>query len=227
MVGENTAVTGGSFLIEKMPDPSAIWTRGDDKHSEWGGQKLALKDMKPHYLNDFIINVFETQGAFANWEVNTNPFEGGSDHTPFLKANIPGLLLWHFTDQFYHTDNDRIDKVSKETMKNVGTAALVSAYTLINADEKTAQELILILKASAEIRLKKEFELSKAAIAAGKSKSEEEEILNAWSDWYQKSIDTVSDIISKEDKKIPMEISKAQAEIGKLKGSLVQALDAK
>jgi hypothetical protein len=32
MVGENTAVTGGSFLIEKMPDPSAIWTRGEDNH---------------------------------------------------------------------------------------------------------------------------------------------------------------------------------------------------
>jgi hypothetical protein len=36
MVGENTEKTGGSFLIEKMPDPSAIWTRGTDKHSEWG-----------------------------------------------------------------------------------------------------------------------------------------------------------------------------------------------
>lgn len=224
MVGENTAVTGGSFLIEKMPDPSAIWTRGDDKHSEWGGQKLGLKDMKPHYLNDFIIDVFESQGTFANWEVNTNPFEGGSDHTPFLRANIPGLLLWHFTDQFYHTDNDRIDKVSKETMKNVGTAALVSAYTLINADEKTAQELISMLVASAEIRLKKEFELGKTAIASGKPKSEEEEILNAWSDWYKKSIDTVSDIVPKGNKEIPIAISKAQADIEKLKVSLIQSL---
>lgn len=46
MVGENTAITGGSFLIEKMPDPSAIWTRGNDKHTEWGGRKLKLSDMK-------------------------------------------------------------------------------------------------------------------------------------------------------------------------------------
>ncbi|RYG46082.1 MAG: M28 family peptidase, partial [Chitinophagaceae bacterium] len=27
MVGENTSKTGGTFLLEKMPDPSAIWTR--------------------------------------------------------------------------------------------------------------------------------------------------------------------------------------------------------
>lgn len=54
--------------------------------------------MKPHYFNDFIINTFKQQGEFANWKVNNNPFEGGSDHTPFLRADIPGLLLWHFTD---------------------------------------------------------------------------------------------------------------------------------
>ena len=54
-----------------MPDPSAIWTRGNDKHLEWGGKKLALKDMKPHYLNDFIIAMFQQQGNYANLKVNT------------------------------------------------------------------------------------------------------------------------------------------------------------
>ena len=32
MVGEDTKKTGGTFLIEKMPDPSAIWTRGRSSH---------------------------------------------------------------------------------------------------------------------------------------------------------------------------------------------------
>ena len=40
MTGEDTKKTGGTFLIEKMPDPSAIWTRGDEHHSEWGGRPL-------------------------------------------------------------------------------------------------------------------------------------------------------------------------------------------
>lgn len=38
MVGENTELTGGTFLIEKMPDPSGIWTRGGEKHTEWGSR---------------------------------------------------------------------------------------------------------------------------------------------------------------------------------------------
>ncbi|TLF46429.1 M28 family peptidase [Maribacter aurantiacus] len=194
MVGENTNITGGSFLIEKMPDPSAIWTRGNDKHTEWGGEVLSLKDMRPHYLNDFIIHNFRQQGEFANWEVNTNPFEGGSDHTPFLKANIPGLLLWHFTDQFYHTDNDRIDKVSQKTLQNVGTAALASSLQLVNADEKTALWILSILEKESFERLENEFEQSQVAIEKGSNFKFEKQILSAWEEWYNKAYGSVIDI---------------------------------
>lgn len=223
MVGENTAVTGGSFLIEKMPDPSAIWTRGKDKHSEWGGEVMKIEDMKPHYLNDFIIDIFEQQGARANWEVNTNPFEGGSDHTPFLDANIPGLLLWHFTDQFYHTDNDRIDKVSQETMKNVGTAALVSAYTLINADVETGSQLIQNTLNAATERLNAEYSISKVDVFNGENPEKEIEILKTWSDWYLKSLQSISDV-APNDENLKQQISDAELVLKDLTISLVEQL---
>lgn len=226
MVGENTALTGGSFLIEKMPDPSAIWTRGNDKHSEWGGEVLSLAEMKPHYLNDFIINNFEKQGAYANWEVNTNPFEGGSDHIPFLDADIPGLLLWHFTDQFYHTDNDRLDKVSKETLKNVGTAAIASALTLLNADKSTALAVLKNIEIAATNRLAIEFELSKAAMAKNSNFKEQIKILSAWEDWYHKTMETVRDLHTGSDESLNTAIEAAQQNLKSLvqkqKGKLRQ-----
>ena len=40
MTGEDTAKTGGTFLIEKEPDPSAVWERPSDPHSEWGAGKV-------------------------------------------------------------------------------------------------------------------------------------------------------------------------------------------
>ncbi len=213
MVGENTAVTGGSFLIEKMPDPSAIWTRGNDKHSEWGGEVMKLSDMKPHYLNDFILTNFEKQGDYADWEVNTNPFEGGSDHMPFLKANIPGLLLWHFTDQFYHTDNDRIDKVSQETLKNVGTGALVSALTLLNSDTDTALGQLANLKKVAENRIEEESKLSLENIRAGAKIGQEVQIIEAWRDWYLKAMQTLTDMESSPSGKLAQAIESAQKEL--------------
>lgn len=215
MVGENTAITGGTFLIEKMPDPSAIWTRGKDRHSEWGGDTMKLKEMKPHYLNDFIWTNFQKQGEFANWEVNTNPFEGGSDHIPFLKADIPGLLLWHFTDQFYHTDNDRIDKVSKETLKNVGTSALVCALILLNADTDTALSLLSTIKKAAQKRLDEEFELSLKSIKSGATINNELKIINAWQDWYLKSIRTLKDMDYGSSQKLSKAIKAAQKDLKK------------
>ena len=196
MVGENTAITGGTFLIEKMPDPSAIWTRGNDKHSEWGGRKLKAKDMKPHYLNDFVIDRFKAQGKRANWVVETNPFEGGSDHVPFLRGNIPSVLFWHFTDQFYHTDNDRIDKVSKSTLKNVGTAALISGLELINSDKNSAKKVLSTIEKSAVARLNEELKQGKLAIQKGDSLKTQVQIINAWEDWYLKSVQTATDMVS-------------------------------
>jgi aminopeptidase YwaD len=223
MVGEDTQKTGGTFLIEKMPDPSAIWTRGNDKHTEWGGSKMTLDQMKPHYLNDFLIDKFKAQGKRANWMVATNPFEGGSDHVPFLKADIPSVLFWHFTDQFYHTDNDRIDKVSKTTLKNVGVTALIAAYTLLNADEKTAKLILLNLEKAAVNRLNEELKQSKIAIYEGAAESVQIEIINAWKDWYQKSFATTLDLVS-EEKIMNKEIEKSQKRIAAISSEIIEKL---
>ena len=196
MVGENTDITGGTFLIEKMPDPSAVWTRGNDKHTEWGGRKMSLEQMKPHYLNDFLINRFKIQGQRANWVVKINPYEGGSDHVPFLNGNIPSVLFWHFTDQFYHTDNDRLDKVSKTTLQNVGIASLVSAYTLLNSDDNLARETIKHIESSAIERLNEELKQGKLAMERGYDLKTQIAILEAWKDWYTKAIASVKDMVT-------------------------------
>lgn len=214
MVGEDTEKTGGTFLLEKMPDPSAIWTRGTDKHSEWGAGHVSEKDLFPHYFNDFVFDICKEQGRYANWEVRFNPFEGGSDHTPFLQNKIPGLLMWHFTDVFYHTDNDRLDKVSPTTMKNVGISALTVAYTLITANRNTALQTVEQVKKDALLRLKTEFELSKKEIAGGADKDSEKHILQTWGNWYNGAVSSVQQmLINSRDEKIGLAIQKANTEL--------------
>jgi hypothetical protein len=194
MTGEDASKTGGTFLIEKMPDPSAIWTRGEDKHSEWGGSPLAKKDLVPHYYNDYLLARCLDEAAQTGWIVKTNPFEGGSDHTPFLQFRKPGALFWHFTDQFYHTDGDRIDKVSRQELVNVGTAALVSVLTLASADGPTARALVAEQERMAIARLDTEAKLSRAALAAGGDRAKEEDILRTWTDYYVAALHTMTDI---------------------------------
>ncbi|MEP6689501.1 MAG: M28 family peptidase [Gemmatimonadaceae bacterium] len=195
MVGEDTKATGGTFLIEKMPDPSSIWTRGDDHHTEWGGgAPLTKQDLVPHYFNDYLLARCLEQAATNGWVVRTNPFEGGSDHVPFLRAKRPGVLFWHFTDQFYHTDNDRLDKVSATELKNVGVTALVAALSLTTADGQSARFAIADLERAARERLGRELALSKSAITAGGDAATERDILATWAAYYVSALATTTDI---------------------------------
>ncbi|HEX8030856.1 MAG TPA: M28 family peptidase, partial [Vicinamibacterales bacterium] len=112
MTGEDTSKTGGTFLIEKEPDPSALWERPSDPHSEWGAGKVDPAIVRGSFLNDLHLAVALRRARATKWVVRTNPYEGGSDHTVFVTAKIPALLNWHFTDRYYHTNLDTIDKVS-------------------------------------------------------------------------------------------------------------------
>jgi aminopeptidase YwaD len=194
MTGEDTKKTGGTFLIEKMPDPSAIWTRGDDHHSEWGGSPVTKAQLVPHYYNDYLLARCLDQASTTGWVVRTNPFEGGSDHTPFLQFKKPGALFWHFTDVYYHTDGDRIDKVSVSELTNVGNAALAAVLTLTSADGETARELVAEIERAAVARLDTELALSRAALAAGGDRAKESDILRTWTDYYVAALHTMTDI---------------------------------
>jgi len=194
MVGEDTEKTGGTFLIEKMPDPSAVWTRGEDHHTEWGGSPLRVDQLTPHFFNDYVLRRCLDQAAVTGWVVRTNPFEGGSDHVPFLDAKKPGLLFWHFTDVYYHTDGDRLPNVSPRELANVGVSALVSALTLASADGATARALVTELRRAALARLDAEAALSATAIANGGDRSKEQLILKTWADWYERAIETTAEI---------------------------------
>lgn len=194
MVGEDTEKTGGTFLIEKMPDPSAIWTRGDDHHTEWGGRPLTKAQMTPHWFNDYVLGRCLEQAKRTGWVVRTNPFEGGSDHTPFLEAKKPGLLFWHFTDVYYHTDGDRLDKVSARTLANTGTSALVAALGLVTADGATARAVIGETERAALARLATETKLSADSIAKGGTADEQRDIVATWALWYDGALERTAEI---------------------------------
>ena len=184
MVGENTALTGGTFLIEKMPDPSAVWVRGEDQHSEWGGSPIAASAIRPYWFNDFARQRCLDRASTTGWVVKSNPFEGGSDHTPFLTAQIPAVLFWHFTDQFYHTDRDRIEMVSATTLGNVGNCAL-SIGLLLTAGTSAITRAAASELANVAIReLRTQGELSTKAIQGGATVASERTIIEAWRDYY-------------------------------------------
>jgi aminopeptidase YwaD len=173
MTGQDTAKTGGTFLIEKMPDPSAVFDRPSDPHSEWGAGKVDPAWVRGHLLNDLHLAVALRRARDTLWIVRTNPYEGGSDHTVFTRAGVPALLNWHFTDRYYHTNLDTIDKTSAATMGNVATAVATTTMFLASADATDQESLTSLIDGAARARM-----------ATEKSNAASAEILAAWTKWY-------------------------------------------
>ena len=180
MTGEDTAKTGGTFLIEKQADPSAVWARPSDPHTAWGAGEVKAAELKGSLLNDVHLAICRRRAKDTGWIVKTNPYEGGSDHTEFKSAGIPSLLDWHFTDRYYHTNLDRPDKTSPAEMINVGVAVATSAWFLASASEQDALATVRLIGDAAAAR-----------IALERSQAATPEILEAWRKWYGEALDSV------------------------------------
>jgi aminopeptidase YwaD len=181
MTGEDTAKTGGTFLIEKQADPSAVWPRPSDPHTAWGASEVKASELKGSLLNDLHLAVCLRRAQDTGWVVKTNPYEGGSDHTEFKNAGVPSLLNWHFTDRYYHTNLDRPDKTSPAEMVNVGVSVATSAWFLASATDADARAVAALLDRAAADRLALEQRQGASA-----------EILDAWRRWYAEARQTVT-----------------------------------
>ncbi len=181
MTGEDTTKTGGSFLIEKEPDPSAVWFRPSDPHTEWwGGGDYRADALEGSLLNDLVLASCLRRARDTGWNVQTNPYEGGSDHSIFLQAKVPALLATHFTDRYYHTNLDRADKTSPAEMANVGISMGTAAMLLASAGEEEALAVADLVAAAAERRL-----------ALEATQGAEPAVLDAWRTWYRKALESV------------------------------------
>ena len=180
MTGEDTRKTGGTFLIEKQPDPSAVWQRPSDPHTAWGASDVKADSLKGSLLNDLHLAVCLRRAQDTAWVVRTNPYEGGSDHSAFGAAHIPALLDWHFTDRHYHTNLDRPDDTSPAEMTNVGVAVATSAWFLASATPRDIGPATALIFRAAEDRL---------ALERGQGATPE--ILDAWKKWYTEALDSI------------------------------------
>ena len=185
MTGEDIIKTGGTFLIEKNPDPSAVWARPSDPHTEWGAGTVSKAELHGNFLNDLHLAVALRRARDTGWVVRTNPYEGGSDHTTFTRAGVPALLNWHFTDRYYHTNLDTIDKVSAAEMQHVGIAVATTAMFLASVDATDVAPTKKLMEAARDARFETE-----------KKNNATTEIMDAWQKWYEEAIASVDRFVS-------------------------------
>ena len=199
MTGEDVKKTGGSFLVERYPDPGAVWERPWDPHSEWGSGNVRADSLKGDLINDAHLFVVRQVAKRTGWVVKTNPYEGGSDHTVFGSAGVPSVLDWHFTDRYYHTNFDTPDKTSSEEMRNVAVASTASAWLLASAGPEMATDVAEVVAAAGRARINVEMaeggKLAAAATDSAAARARETTIVAAWRKWYAEAVRSASRLV--------------------------------
>lgn len=199
MTGEDVAKTGGAFLVERWPDPAAVWDRPWDPHSEWGRGNVRAESLRGDLINDVHLGICRLVASREGWVVSSNPYEGGSDHTVFGSAGVPSVLDWHFTDRYYHTNMDTPDKTSGAEMRNVGVAVAATAWLLASADEAMARDIAAFVEASGASRVAFEERegqrLADASADPAAALETEATILAAWRQWYEEAVRSVDRVV--------------------------------
>ncbi len=202
MTGEDPSKTGGPFLIEKAPDPTAVWARPSDPHTEWGESETKAESLKGTLLNDVFLAVCLLRAKTTGWVVRTNPYEGGSDHSVFLADGVPAVLAWHFPDRFYHTSLDRPDKTSPAEMRHVGISVAAAGLLLAGAPEADAMDVAGLIEAAARGRLALEDRQGRTLLPPGggadheAAVARERAVHDAWVRWYAEALRAVPDLLT-------------------------------
>jgi Zn-dependent M28 family amino/carboxypeptidase len=98
-----------------------------------------------------------------------------------MNAKVPSLLNWHFTDRYYHTNLDTVDKVSAVEMQHVAIVVGTTALFIASARNADLPPMLDLIKAARDARIETEKQNGAAT-----------EILEAWRRWYDEAFDSVS-----------------------------------
>ena len=134
----------------------------------------------PHYVNDVAENFFvymgETNrssmlapgrgvpypkavvapsGTDDNFVYSISEHYGASDHEVFNDwgIQVPGIMMITWPDQYYHTSEDRVDKLDATQLKRATVLTAATAYTIAVADEEGALRIGAEVVANSNKRL--------------------------------------------------------------------------
>ncbi len=193
LVGARTAGAEHRLLIERYPDPSAIWTRPPESHTPWGAAPPPYWPFEGHYLSELTAEVGRSlDGSSPDGRIGTTPYEGGSEHTSLLEAGIPAQRIWSFPDPLYRSQLDTPDHLDPALMSTAALLAATTAYITARADRRTGERLLTLLYERAGERLEAGIDTARRNLEAGRGdRFLEEDILNAWKAWYLEAIESV------------------------------------
>ncbi len=178
MIGASRQKTGALPLLERDPDPGALRVLPPDAHTPWGAGRVREDAILPSGVSLIARTALrDVADRVGGWETREHPYEGGSDHDIFLRAKVPAILFWCFTDFAYHTSLDRLDHVDPEVMRRLAATILATALAIADPAAGDLDRYRAGLALDAETRLGA---VAGAAELSDKERARSTELWKAW-----------------------------------------------
>ena len=125
-------------------------------------QVMATPADKPSYINSLLWDVAEhmPKQFAATWGGGYESYTmlrwrrcgylTGSDHVKFNQQGVPCVWVVGWPDQFYHAQDDTIDKVGAFELSRVSLIAATGALALANAGASDGKRMLMAMAADAE-----------------------------------------------------------------------------
>ncbi|WP_457750843.1 DUF4910 domain-containing protein [Thermococcus sp.] len=96
-----------------------------------------LSGLIEYYIDALNKNGTSFSGsALPMFKFKSYAYEMGSDHDVFNFFGIPGTMPITWPDRFYHSSEDTIEKLSRETLEIIGKAVLATALALAKGSDE-------------------------------------------------------------------------------------------
>jgi len=174
-------------------------------------------------LLEYYIDALNRKGtsfsgsALPMLKFKSYAYEMGSDHDVFNFFGVPASMPITWPDRFYHSSEDTIEKLSRETLEVIGRAVLATALALAKGSEEELERFArgYAMKYLGELSRDRETENAEKLVMAGLSrdskflgiKSGHDFELKGWLKWEGKGIIS-EEYISSVDEELGKEFKK-------------------
>lgn len=111
--------------------------------------------LAPARGSEYIKPVVAPSGTDDNFVYTISEHYGASDHEVFNDwgIQVPGVIMITWPDMYYHTSEDRVNKIDATQLKRATVIAAATAYTIATAGEEGAIRIGAEIIANANKRL--------------------------------------------------------------------------
>jgi hypothetical protein len=150
MVGEGLRINNGWLTMSECPNHLPSYLDGLTEammNYVWRTNDIVYTSDSPRSRlsgQNFPLPMWEKNGSRDAFRYFVHAATGGSDHVCFNNASVgvPGIELFTWPDQWYHTDKDTPDKSDPTEMKRIAFIGAAAAWAAANCEDDILPDML-------------------------------------------------------------------------------------